>query len=135
MTASNRLLVLLALLAGTPAALAHHSYAAEFDADSPTTIEGIVKEVWFKNPHVRYYVAVTSEDGEEVLWDARGLAPVKLVRQGWTKSTIRVGDKIRLHGHVGHTNKTIMSIIDITLPDGRVLSSRSVSYDITEDEN
>ena len=113
---------------------AHHSYAAEFDANNPTTIEGVVREVWFKNPHIRYYVEVTAEDGTTVLWDARGLAPVKLVRLGWTKKTIQVGDRIRLYGHVGHTNKTIMSIIDITLPDGRVLTSRSVAYDIKEDE-
>lgn len=113
---------------------AHHSYAAEFDADNPTTIEGVVKEVWFKNPHIRYYVAVTDADGNEVLWDARGLAPVKLVRMGWTKKTIKVGDRIKLYGHTGHTNKTIMSILDITLEDGRVLTSRSVAYDIKDEK-
>ncbi|MCH8302940.1 MAG: hypothetical protein IH912_09320 [Proteobacteria bacterium] len=111
---------------------AHHSYVAEFDADNPITIEGVVKEVWFKNPHVRYYVTVTSEDGEEVLWDTRGLSPVKLVRQGWTRKTIKVGDRIKMHGHAGRTNKTIMSILDITLPDGRVLTSRSVAYDLKD---
>lgn len=114
-------------------ASAHHSYAAEFDSNNPQTVQGVVKEVWFKNPHIRYYVAVTDDDGTERIWDARGLSPVKLVRQGWTKKTIMVGDRITLHGHVGHTNKTIMSIIKITLPDGRVLSSRSVAYDIQED--
>ena len=113
---------------------AHHSYAAEFDSNNPQTVEGIVKEVWFKNPHIRYYVAVTNDEGEETLWDARGLSPVKLVRQGWTKRTIKVGDRIKLHGHVGHTNKNIMSIIEITLEDGRILSSRSVSYDIKNEE-
>ncbi len=109
---------------------AHHSYAAEFDRDSPMTIEGVVTEVWFKSPHVRYYVKVIDEDGNEVLWDTRGLTPVKLVREGWLKDTIKVGDKIKIFGHVGHTNKTIMSILDVTLPDGRVLTSRSVAYDI-----
>ena len=109
---------------------AHHSYAAEFDSNNPQTIEGVVREVWFKNPHVRYYVTVTAEDGTETVWDARGLSPVKLVRQGWMKKTIQVGDRIKLHGHVGHTNKTIMSILDITLEDGTVLTSRSVAYDI-----
>ena len=123
---------LLILCTGNSAA--HHSYAAEFDADNATTIEGIVREVWFKNPHVRYYIDVTDEDGNTVAWDARGLAPVKLVRQGWTKKTIKVGDRIKLFGHVGHTNKTIMSILDITLPDGQVLTSRSVAYDITDEE-
>ena len=116
----------------TTASRAHHSYVAEFDADSPATIEGIVKEVWFKNPHVRYYITVTNEDGEEVVWDTRGLSPVKLVRQGWNKKTIKVGDRVKVHGHTGRTNKTILSIIDITLPDGRVLTSRSVAYDITD---
>ena len=117
-------------LLSAPGVLAHHSYAAEFDSNNPQTIEGVVREVWFKNPHVRYYVTVTAEDGTETVWDARGLSPVKLVRQGWMKKTSQVGDRIKLHGHVGHTNKTIMSILDITLEDGTVLTSRSVAYDI-----
>lgn len=109
---------------------AHHSYAAEFDRNAPMTIEGVVTEVWFRSPHVRYYVTVTDENGNAVLWDTRGLTPTKLVRQGWMKDTIKVGDKIKMYGHIGHTNKTIMSIIDVTLQDGRVLTSRSVAYDI-----
>jgi hypothetical protein len=111
-------------------ASAHHSYAAEFDRNAPATIEGVVTEVWFKSPHVRYYISVTDEDGNEVIWDTRGLAPAKLVRAGWKKDTIKVGDQVTLFGHVGRTNKTIMSILDITLADGRVLTSRSVAYDI-----
>jgi hypothetical protein len=130
-----KLTVLLLFLCGAHKAAAHHSYAAEFDADNPAVIEGVVREVWFKNPHIRYYIDVTDDDGNTVTWDARGLAPVKLVRLGWTKKTIKVGDRIKLYGHVGHTNKTIMSIIDITLPDGRVLTSRSVAYDITETDS
>ena len=130
----KRLLLLAILLFGSalPAddAAAHHSYAAEFDRDSPRTIEGEVVEVWFRSPHVRYYIKVTDEDGNEVVWDTRGLTPVKLVRQGWMKDTIKVGDKVKIYGHVGHTNKTIMSILDVTLEDGTVLSSRSVAYDI-----
>lgn len=120
----------LTLLAACMDAGAHHSYAAEFDRDSPMTIEGEVVEVWFKSPHVRYYIKVTSEDGSEVTWDTRGLTPVKLVRQGWMKDTIKVGDQVKIYGHIGHTNKTIMSIIDVTLADGTVLTSRSVAYDI-----
>ncbi len=113
-------------------ALAHHSYAAEFDRNAPMTIEGVVTEVWFKSPHVRYYIKVADEDGNEVIWDTRGLTPVKLVRSGWLKDTIKVGDRVKLFGHIGHTNKHIMSILDVTLPDGRVLTSRSVAYDIKE---
>lgn len=118
------------VLALSNIASAHHSYAAEFDRNAPATIEGVVTEVWFKSPHVRYYIKVTDEDGSEVIWDTRGLAPAKLVRAGWKKDTIKVGDQVTLFGHVGRTNKTIMSILDITLADGRVLTSRSVAYDI-----
>jgi len=123
------LIGLAGLLAGGPAS-SHHSYAAEFDRDSPQTIEGEVVEVWFRSPHVRYYVKVTDDDGNEVVWDTRGLTPVKLVRQGWMKDTIKVGDHIKMYGHIGRTNKTIMSILSVTLPDGTVLDSRSVAYDI-----
>ena len=124
-------LLLLCLAVPTDGA-AHHSYAAEFDSNNPATIEGVVTEVWFKNPHIRYYIKVTGENGDEVIWDTRGLSPVKLVRDGWTKKTIQVGDRIKIYGHIGRTNKTIMSIIDITLADGRVLTSRSVAYDIDD---
>ena len=127
-------LILLTLVCFSSDSCAHHSYAAEFDADNPITIEGVVKEVWFKNPHIRYYITVTDEAGGEVVWDVRGLSPVKLIRQGWNKKTIQVGDRIKVHGHSGRTNKSILSIIDITLADGTVLSSRSVTYDITDDK-
>jgi hypothetical protein len=125
-------MLLLALTLIGASSLAHHSYVAEFDGNDPATIEGVVKEVWFKNPHIRYYVTVIDEDGEAVVYDTRGLSPVKLVRQGWTKKTIQVGDRVKIYGHLGHTNKRIMSIIDITLEDGRVLTSRSVAYDIKD---
>ena len=59
-----RLITVALLLFGNQAAFAHHSYAAEFDRDSPITIEGVVTEVWFKSPHVRYYIKVTDEDGK-----------------------------------------------------------------------
>ena len=126
--------VIILSLAVSHPTLAHHSYVAEFDADNPATIVGVVKEVWFKNPHIRYYITVTAKDGSEVVWDTRGLSPVKLVRQGWNKKTIKVGDRVTVYGHSGRSNKTILSIIDIMLPDGTVLTSRSVAYDIKDKE-
>lgn len=126
------IVVLILSLAISNVSFAHHSYVAEFDSNNPGSIEGVVKEVWFKNPHIRYYITVTNDDGSETVWDVRGLSPVKLVRQGWTRKTIKVGDHVRVDGHSGRTNKTILSIIDITLEDGTVLSSRSVTYDIKD---
>ncbi len=128
------LIILPVLYLSSGAASGHHSYAAEFDGTKPVTIEGTVHEVWFRNPHIRYYVMVKDAQGQEELWDTRGLAPVKLMRLGWTKDTIKAGDRIVMHGHLGRYNKTLLAIVEIILPDGRVLSSKSSAYDLTKSD-
>ena len=56
-------------------ATSHHSVFAEFDVMKSGTIEGVITEVWFKMPHVRYFVVVTDELGEEVTWNIHGHQP------------------------------------------------------------
>ena len=102
---------------------AHHSFAAEFLADEWATIEGEVTQVWFKNPHVRYYVDVTDEDGNVIQWDARTNAASMLQRQGWNKNTLKIGDKVTMYGNLGRDGKKLLSIFTVTLPDGTELST------------
>lgn len=120
-------LVLLPWLAGLIAALAfvprpvmaHHSFAAEFTAEETLTLTGVVTEVWFRNPHVRYYVDVTNEAGDVEQWDTRGSSPSLLTRRGWTKDSIRIGDRITLKGHrAKDPERKLLSIIWIELADG-----------------
>ena len=99
----------------------HHSFAVEFTAEESATIKGIVAEVWFRNPHVRYFVDVVNEEGETVRWDTRGSSPSLLVRKGWTKTTIEAGDEVTIRGHLGREDKKLMSIIWIELADGTKL--------------
>jgi hypothetical protein len=115
----------LVLVAFAPAASlqAHHSFAAEFLEDQTRTIEGVVTEIWFKNPHVRYYVDIVNEDGETESWDVRGSSPSILVRRGWTPETIKEGDRIKVHGHLGRDGRKLMSWIYIELADGTRLGS------------
>lgn len=109
----------LAALLGQPAlASAHHSFAVEFTAEETATITGTVAEVWFRNPHARYYLDVEDDDGSVVRWDTRTSSPSLLVRKGWTKDTIRPGDVITIHGHRGRNNDTLLSVIWIELADG-----------------
>ncbi len=100
-------------------ALGHHSFAAEFTAEERATITGVVTEVWFRNPHIRYFVEVKGDAGEVQRWDTRGSSPSLLVRKGWTKKTISVGDVITIEGHLGRFDKNLLSIITVELADGR----------------
>lgn len=120
MSLKRFLMVVASLLVGT-AAQAHHSFAAEFLEDQTATFEGVVTEVWFKNPHVRYYIEIQTENGETETWDVRGLSPTSLVRRGWTPKTIQEGDRIKVHGHLGRDGRKLMSIISIELADGTKL--------------
>ncbi|MBT8079634.1 MAG: hypothetical protein KJO31_13735 [Gammaproteobacteria bacterium] len=112
------------LLCGPASVVAHHSFAAEFLPDETGTISGVVTQVWFKNPHARYYIEVSDDDGQVVTWDTRANSPSLLVRKGWTKESIKVGDQVTVHGYLGRDGRKLMSIITVTFPDGTVLRDK-----------
>jgi hypothetical protein len=103
---------------------AHHSFA-EFDTEITITVQGVVREVWFNNPHIRYYVAVTGEDGSEVVWDAHGAAPNRLIRSGWNESSIKVGDEVTLIGNPMRDRTPRMNLTRVVLADGTTLPRES----------
>ena len=103
---------------------AHHSFTAEFTAEETATLTGVVTQVWFRNPHVRYLFAVKNEDGSEETWDARGSPVVWLARKGWTKDTIEVGDTVTFYGFLGRDGRKMLSIMTVTLADGTRLVDR-----------
>ncbi len=115
---------LLAVIGFSAAAYGHHSFTAEFTAEETARLEGVVSEVWFRNPHVRYIFTVTDEDGNEERWDARGSPVVWLARKGWTKDSIKVGDKVTFYGFLGIDGRRMLSIMTVTLEDGTELIDR-----------
>ena len=115
------LLTTAALILVEYSAYGHHSFAVEFTAEETAIIQGVVAEVWFKNPHVRYYIDVKNSEGETERWDTRGSSPSLLVRRGWTKDTISPGDVVTIKGHVGRDDKRLLSIISVELADGTKL--------------
>ena len=118
--ARSTLLTTLALLL-VGVANAHHSFAAEFLADETAIFHGVVTEVWFKNPHVRYYIEIMNEDGSKEIWDVRASSPALLVRKGWSKNTIKEGDEITVTGFLGRDQRKILSVQTIELADGTIL--------------
>ena len=103
---------------------AHHSFTAEFTAEETATLTGVVTQVWFRNPHVRYVFTVTDPDGNEESWDARGSPVVWLARKGWTRDTIEVGDTVTFYGFLGRDGRKMLSIMTVTLDDGTELVDR-----------
>ena len=93
-----RLSTLLGLcLALVPAASAHHSQS-EYDLRAKVDVEGAVTKVEWKSPHAWIYVDVTSDNGQTVNWSFELPSPVTLMRRGWTRDSLKPGDRVKVTG-------------------------------------
>jgi Family of unknown function (DUF6152) len=88
----------LGLLVAAVPVIAHHSFAAEFDANKPVKVTGTVTKVEWKNPHVYFYIDVKEDDGKVTNWGMEMGSPNGLMRQGWTRNSMKVGDVVSVEG-------------------------------------
>ena len=88
-------------------ALAHHSFAAEFDINQPFEVTGAVTSVDWRAPHARLYVDVEDEDGKIVNFNFELTSPPILMRQGWSRNDLQPGDKVRVSGHRARNRPTL----------------------------
>ncbi len=82
----------------TVPAVAHHSFAAEYDNKKQVTLKGVVTKVDWMNPHVYFYLDVKDEKGEITNWALEMGPPGLLSRSGWTRNTMKVGDEVTVEG-------------------------------------
>src|SRR5512142_2860737 len=107
------------LLAGTVPALAHPSFAAEYDANKPIKISGVVTKMEWMNPHARFYVDVKEADGKVATWNFElGAIPV-LLKQGWRKEALKPGDQVTVEGNRAKDESHTAAARVVLLPDGR----------------
>ena len=85
------------LLAAMPV-LAHHSFAAEYDSTKPVSVSGTVTKVEWMNPHARFYVDVKDESGKVTNWEFELGSPNGLMRQGWTRNSMKMGEAVTVEG-------------------------------------
>jgi hypothetical protein len=112
------LLVISALAALTFAAApgyAHHSFAAEFDADKPVKLAGTVTKVEWTNPHAWIYVDAMDESGKIANWAWELGSPTSLVRLGWTRSLLKVGTAVTFEGSRARDGSNTANARSVTL--------------------
>ena len=113
-------LLMLTLLIMVRPALAHHSFAAEFDAALTGKMTGVVTEVRFSNPHVRYRFTVKKTDGTSEDWEIQAGSVTSIRPQGWLVDTIKAGDTITVEGQLGRANVKKIYVQRLTLASGKV---------------
>jgi len=99
--------------------LAHHSFAAEFDAAKTITLKGAVTKVDWMNPHIWVYIDVKDDQGAMQHWQCEGGPPNSLTRNGWTRDALKVGDMVTIDGSLAKDGSKTCNARAVKLPDGR----------------
>jgi len=111
-----------ALMLMSAAALrAHHSFAAEFDANQPVQLKGTVAKVEWINPHTWIHLDVKKSDGSMERWMIEGGTPNTLLRRGLTKNSLPEGTELVVDGYKAKNGSNRANGRDLTFPDGRKL--------------
>jgi hypothetical protein len=101
--------------------IAHHSFAAEFDAKRPVKLRGTVTKMEWINPHSWIHIDVKTADGKTEKWMVEGGAPNALLRRGWNKNSLLPGTEILVEGFQAKDGAMRANGRDITFPDGKKL--------------
>lgn len=110
--------------------LAHHSFSAEYDRAKTVQLKGAVTKVEWMNPHARFYLDVKGDDGKVVNWEFELGSPNGLMRQGWTRNSLKVGDVVSVNGSQAKDGSNLVNANNVAFENGkRVLGGASSADD------
>ena len=117
------------MVAAAPVA-AHHSFAAEYNANKPVTLTGSVTRIKWTNPHAHFYIDVKDDKGNVTSWNFELASPKVLVQNGWTGRSLHIGDEVTVEGAMAKDGSTLANARVVTLADGRRVSAGSSGGDV-----
>jgi hypothetical protein len=112
-----------ALLCSGVGLVAHHSITGEYDVNKTVTLKGVVTKIEWTNPHARIYVDVAQPNGTVTNWNLELAAVSALVRNGWSRTALKVGDTVTVEGIQARSGASIANARNVTFPDGRKVFS------------
>ncbi len=107
-------------------AAAHHSFAAEFDANQPVELRGTITKMEWINPHSWLHIDVKNDDGTITPWMIEGATPNTLLRRGFTRDAVKAGTEITIIGYRAKNGAHRANGRDLILPDGSRLFMQSL---------
>ncbi len=99
--------------------VAHHSFSAEFDGAKRITLKGVVTKLEWMNPHIYVYLDVKEESGAVANWACEGGPPNVLMRNGWTRNTLKEGDQVTIEGALAKDGSKRCNSRSVSLADGK----------------
>ena len=117
------------LLAGMLPVLAHHSGAAVFDSTKKINLTGVVTKFEWTNPHAHFFIDVKDSNGNVTNWNLELASPSILIRNGWTRKSLKEGDVVTVTGSQARDTSNFGIAQTIVLPDGKKLNFLSAYED------
>jgi hypothetical protein len=121
----SALVVVAATMFAAAPLLAHHSFAAEYDRAKPVTLTGTVTRVEWINPHAHFQMDVKDPSGTKASWDIELGSPAGLLRNGWTRNSLPIGETVAVTGFLAKDGTNTANSSTVTVNGRRLFAGSS----------